>query len=166
MKDNKCEHRYCEGHDVKCRLTGLTLGDIMGYDEKLCNVCQQTFIRELVRKLAKVLVESRPNNNKELLNYMYGKRALTDMAILHDCDFCRNAYTCEELSHDNDLSYMSVGKGDDNTRMLFATGDKRPTLLIVETRTDRGFKPIATLKPKYCPFCGRELIENCKGDKK
>ena len=160
MKDNKCEFRYCEGHDVKCRLTGLTLGDIMGYDEKLCNICHQTFIRELVRKLANVLVYSRPNNNKELLNYMYGKHTSTD-AILHDCDFCRNAYTCKELDHDNDLSYMSCGTiAGNNLRFLFASGNKRPTQLLVEAMGSCGWHTVGVLSPTYFPFCGRYLFEN------
>lgn len=55
---NKCENMYCEGHDVKCLLTGLTLGDNIGYNGKVCAICQQIFLKELIRRIAKVLIES------------------------------------------------------------------------------------------------------------
>ncbi len=157
---NKCENMYCEGHSVKCSLTGLTLGDIIGYDGKVCTMCQQTFIRELIRKLARTLVESRPKNNKQVLNYMYGKGAyIADTQS--DCDFCRNAYTCDELNHDNDLCYKSCGETiGQAVRMLFKTGDNRKTELIVEHNGRYGWETIAVLAPNNCPFCGRPLDEN------
>lgn len=86
-----------------------------------------------------------------------------------DCDYCRNAYTCDELYHDNDLSYMGCGTTDSHIRMMFRSGGKRPTQLIVEQLCTTGinyqrleWQLIAALTPKYCPFCGRPLFENMK----
>ena len=156
----KCENMYCEGHDVKCSLTGLTLGDIMGYDGKVCSICQQTFLRELIRKLSKTLIENRPKNTKQASNYMYGKGVYID-TDLSDCDFCRNADTCEELDHDNDLSYMSCGNSYSNdVRLLFRSGNKRKTALVVDYKYKGCWKQVALFEPTYCPFCGRKLFEN------
>ena len=85
---------------------------------------------------------------------------------MKDCDFCRNAHTCDELSHNNDLSYMSCGWTiGQAVRMLFRSGDKRNTELMVEHYGRYGWETIATLTPHYCPFCGRKLLENkLKGD--
>lgn len=85
---------------------------------------------------------------------------------MKDCDFCRNAHTCDELSHENDLSYISCGKTRGKAlRMLFRSGDNRPTALELEWYGEYGWYGIAELVPNYCPFCGRELVEN-KGYKK
>lgn len=90
-----------------------------------------------------------------------------NIRIKIDCDYCRNANTCDELSHDNDLSFMSCGSTEKGIRMMFQSGDKRLTQLIVEELTPYGFKfdnlkwkLIATFTPNYCPFCGRPLVEN------
>lgn len=82
--------------------------------------------------------------------------------IGHDCDYCRNANTCEDLSHDNDLSYKSCGIVDNKTRMYFKTGDNSVTQILVEIDTPFGRDLIGRLIPNYCPFCGRMLVENIK----
>lgn len=113
---------------------------------------------------------------KQIINRLYGKIAQhnyiyvdTDSLLVSDCDYCRNAYTCDELSHDNDLSYMGCGTTDRLIRMMFRSGDKRPTQLIVEQLCITGinhqrleWQLIAALTPNYCPFCGRPLFENMK----
>lgn len=80
----------------------------------------------------------------------------------HDCDYCINANTCEDLNHDNDLSYKPCGVVDAKTRMYFKTGDRKITQILVEIDTPFGVDIVAHLIPNYCPFCGRELIENTK----
>lgn len=77
---------------------------------------------------------------------------------MKDCDFCRNAYTDEELSHDNDLSYLTIGKCDTtkNIRAYLRSGDKKHTVLMVE----EGHDLIWIYHPNFCPNCGRELTEN------
>lgn len=52
-----CDYVYCKGNDVVCGITGNVLGDIMGYDGKICSNCK--------------------HNIKKILNSVYG---------LHDYD--------------------------------------------------------------------------------
>ena len=80
---------------------------------------------------------------------------------LKSCGMCLNAYTDEELNSDNDLSYFTIGKCEDGYRMLFRTGDGRPTGVVVEKWFESsGWHSIGFYQPKFCPNCGRELKEN------
>lgn len=88
---------------------------------------------------------------------------------MKDCDFCRNAYTCDELYHGNDLSYISCGIVDKGFRMFFRSGGAATTELIVEQLWTKGlnhnkleWELIGRFIPNYCPFCGRPLFENMK----
>lgn len=47
-----CDYVYCNGNDVVCGITGNVLGDIMGYDGKICSKCK--------------------HNKKKRLNSVYG----------------------------------------------------------------------------------------------
>lgn len=47
-----CDYVYCKGDDVICGITGNVLGDIMGYDGKICGICKHI--------------------TKEMLNSVYG----------------------------------------------------------------------------------------------
>lgn len=77
------------------------------------------------------------------------------------CGMCDNAYTNPELTHYNDLSCFSLGKFESGKRMMFRSGDHRPTELIIEElKEDRCWHLIGKYIPKCCPNCGRELIEN------
>lgn len=78
------------------------------------------------------------------------------------CKFCCNATVEPELNSDNDLSYMSVGKTTENCSMHIRSGNGRPTVLQIslwdkklQQNVDIGF-----YRMKYCPECGRRLIEN------
>lgn len=111
---------------------------------------------------------------KRIINRFYGKYGQynfiygdTDSAIFVDCDFCRNANTCSELNHANDLSYMACGIADKGFRMLFSSGGKMKTELLVEQLCITGlnhdrleWQLVARFIPNYCPFCGRPLFEN------
>ena len=117
------------------------------------------------------------NQLKTMLNRIYGRAMManvqlyvdTDSLLDIDCDFCRNTHTCEELDNDNDLSYRSCGTVDTGFRMMFRTGDNRPTQLIIEQLRITGlnynalkWELVGAFTPNYCPFCGRPLIENMK----
>ena len=47
-----CDYVYCSGGDVVCTKLGLVLGDVMGYDGKMCSTCKY--------------------NKKRLINSVYG----------------------------------------------------------------------------------------------
>lgn len=77
------------------------------------------------------------------------------------CGFCVNASIDDELQADSDLSYMSLGKCERGYRVLFRSGDGKPTELLFERWHEKmGWKPIGYYQPQYCPNCGRKLIEN------
>lgn len=75
---------------------------------------------------------------------------------MKDCYLCKNAHTDPTLSSDTDLSYMSVGECDSGYRAFMRSGDARNTALLVE----HGNELIWAYHPRYCPNCGRLLIEN------
>lgn len=122
----------------------------MGFDDKFCDICTREFIKALTSKIAKTLFIVACEKN------------ITTPKVNTDCDFCRNANTCDELNHDNDLSYIPCGSTDEKTRLLFKSGDARPTELLVERRGEKRWELIGHFTPNYCPFCGRLLFENMK----
>ena len=73
------------------------------------------------------------------------------------CDYCLNATCCSDLCDDNDLSYSSVGFCVSGYSAYLRTGARRPTVLMVQDRDNKGKW---SYEPKYCPECGRRLVEN------
>ena len=77
------------------------------------------------------------------------------------CRFCANAHTDPGLDSDNDLSYMGIGESGKGYRILFRSGDGRPTELLFEKWHEQsGWHSVGWYQPQYCPNCGRELTEN------
>ena len=78
------------------------------------------------------------------------------------CSFCNNAFVDPELNSDNDLSYLSLGEMCNGYSIHMRSGAGRDTVLVI-SKLDRvlhRFYPIGIYKMKFCPECGRELIEN------
>lgn len=79
------------------------------------------------------------------------------------CHICLNAYVDPDLTHDNDLSYHSIGHADTEHQITFRSGANRPTEILIEKRVhqkDRAWSLVGYYKPNYCPNCRRKLIEN------
>ena len=76
------------------------------------------------------------------------------------CRMCFNAYTDPDLSCFNDLSYIPVGSCVDGYRILFRSGAAKVTALVFEQRCDDGWHSLCSYVPKFCPNCGRRLMEN------
>ena len=78
------------------------------------------------------------------------------------CHVCCNSVVEPELTSDNDLSYISVGKADKFYNLFIRSGNNKPTALIVSKWEEKlGHNiDIGFYKMKYCPECGRKLIEN------
>ena len=84
------------------------------------------------------------------------------MSIKKHCSFCLNASVDPCLSPDNDLSYMSVGDMASGYSMYLRTGSGKSTVLVI-SKWDQELREnldIGFYKMKYCPECGRKLIEN------
>lgn len=75
------------------------------------------------------------------------------------CSYCINASVCEDLSHDEDLSYHGLALCDNLFHVFFRSGDKKKTGFIFESFDGRWCE-IGSFYPSFCPFCGRELVEN------
>ena len=76
------------------------------------------------------------------------------------CVYCNNAFVDDDLSHDDDLSYHGINLVDNTFRVFFRSGDKRKVGFLYEAYDGGKFYPIGHFYPSYCPFCGRELVEN------
>lgn len=82
------------------------------------------------------------------------------------CKMCLNAHVDPELTNDNDLSCFTIGKCTDSYRLMFRSGDGRPTgILFEEWNRDRGWHTLGFYWPNFCPNCGRRLTENEKKDR-
>ena len=55
---------------------------------------------------------------------------------------------------------MHLGIVEDNYRIGFTTGAKRPTMIEFRARVNGRNEIIGFYVPAYCPECGRKLIEN------
>lgn len=82
------------------------------------------------------------------------------------CHMCLNALVDDELTHSNDLSYHGIGRSYcSEHRLLFAAGDREPPRILVEERSPRGtWETIGVYRPRFCPNCGREIVEYPKED--
>ena len=79
------------------------------------------------------------------------------------CRMCLNARVdeSEELTDDNDLSYISVGSVDDGYRIMIWSGGRKPVSIIFEAANKdcNEMKVVGRYYPKFCPNCGRPLTE-------
>lgn len=77
------------------------------------------------------------------------------------CRVCLDASVCNELTVENDLSYYSIGNApEEKHRMMIRSGAGKPLAILVEEYDDVfGWLTIAQYTPKFCPECGRELVE-------
>lgn len=80
------------------------------------------------------------------------------------CSFCRNAVCDDELTSNNDFSYRTIGHADKDKRILLRTGAGRPTEILIECLASSAWYLCAFYRPKFCPECGRQLIENCNNE--
>lgn len=78
------------------------------------------------------------------------------------CKFCDNATNNPELNHNNDLSYIPIGVTDKGYNMFLRAGDYRPTEIVFQKWNEhyQCNEIVAIYKMKYCPECGRRLLEN------
>lgn len=76
------------------------------------------------------------------------------------CDMCYNARLDDELTDDNDYSARSIGDSDSNYRMMLCAGNGKPLRIEIEKWVfAAGWCNIGRYFPKYCPECGRKIIE-------
>lgn len=81
------------------------------------------------------------------------------------CGMCLNARVDEELTEDNDYSAYSVGESQSGFRLMLCSGAGKPTRIEAEMHTEHGWGTVAVYEPKYCPNCGRSIMEYAKKEK-
>lgn len=80
--------------------------------------------------------------------------------MIRPCHYCVNASVVDDLGHDEDLRYNGLVLYDNYFRVFFRTGDRKPTAFTFDLFDGHWCCDIAQFVPRFCPFCGRELIEN------
>ena len=86
------------------------------------------------------------------------------MANNQPCEYCLNARSdpdCE-LDDSNDFGSMSIsGMSEDGFRIMFDGGAGMPPRLVIEQRRpEYGWVNIGKYFPKFCPECGRDLMND------
>lgn len=77
------------------------------------------------------------------------------------CRYCLNSSCDDELRPWNDLSYHTLLFTSD-ARILMRSGDGRPTVIMMDKFYKGTWHDFGYVDIKFCPFCGRELVENKK----
>ena len=81
--------------------------------------------------------------------------------IKEPCNFCDNAFFNNELTDDNDFSSFTIGSSLSDNRLMLSVGAGKP-LRITSEHYDyeyRGWIFNSAYYPKFCPECGRQIIE-------
>lgn len=83
---------------------------------------------------------------------------------LMGCDFCRTAFSDERLDKGQDFSAGSIGKCDNGfCAYIIGTASFDPPVEIRVSQWNAQHKrnhDIFHFTPKYCPMCGRLIVEN------
>ena len=76
------------------------------------------------------------------------------------CHMCDSAFVNEELTRHDDLSYVGLGNFFLGYRAMLRSGDSKPVEIIAERWNGQTWEEVGRYRPKFCPNCGRELVEN------
>lgn len=76
------------------------------------------------------------------------------------CHMCDSAFVNEELTKHDDLSYVGLGNFLLGYRALLRSGDGKPVEILMEHWNGQEWEEVGRYRPKFCPNCGRELVEN------
>lgn len=76
------------------------------------------------------------------------------------CGYCNNARIDDTLTNDNDFSSHCVSYHDKN-RVMVSSGYGKPLRIEFEQWNDKSqiWITTETYYPKFCPECGREIVE-------
>ena len=76
------------------------------------------------------------------------------------CGMCYNARLDDELTDENDFSAIAIGSSVNGYRMMLCSGSGIPLRIEIEKWDERtGWYKIGEYNPKYCPNCGRKIVE-------
>lgn len=77
------------------------------------------------------------------------------------CHMCDNAEINEELTKFNDYSACTIGSFDRECRIMLTSGMGKPLRIEIDRWNNKKqqWESIGVYHPKYCPECGREIVE-------
>ena len=83
---------------------------------------------------------------------------------IHDCEYCKTAFTDKRLTEENDLSYLCIGKSANGfSAFIGSSAMHRPLVEISVQQWNEQHQrnhDIFRFTPEYCPMCGRRITEN------
>lgn len=83
---------------------------------------------------------------------------------IHDCEYCKTAFTDKRLTEENDLSYLCIGKSANGfSAFIGSSAMHRPPVEISVQQWNEQHQrnhDIFRFTPEYCPMCGRRITEN------
>lgn len=82
------------------------------------------------------------------------------------CYMCDSARVSSDLERGFDFSAVSVGITDDRERFMILSGNDQAVRIVFERFNDvyGHWSGCGSYYPKYCPNCGRELLEYSVND--
>lgn len=109
-----------------------------------------------INMYANVINIAYPNEDTAIITYVTNGKLMKD-----PCRMCNNSKVDEDLNDNNDYSAHTIGIwNDENLRLMLCSGGRKPTRIELEKWIDRiGWVTIGAYYPKYCPNCGREILE-------
>ena len=82
------------------------------------------------------------------------------MNIMNACYMCNNAKIDVRLTDKNDFSSCTLGDSAEGLRMMLSSGWNRPLRIeLQEYDIKNGWLTQGIYFPKFCPNCGREIVE-------
>lgn len=89
--------------------------------------------------------------------YENGRREKGDFA----CHMCDNAKINEELEKFNDYSSCTIGSFDKECRIMLTSGMGKPLRIEIDRWNEKSkrWETVGMYHPRYCPECGREILE-------
>lgn len=77
------------------------------------------------------------------------------------CYMCDNARLNDDLDDDTDFGSFTVGKSGKGSRIMIITGWGKPLRITSEkwNETVKRWVTVGIYYPKYCPNCGRKIVE-------
>lgn len=105
----------------------------------------------------KTIVEDKINEESEMSDEQIEKTIKTAML----CGKCLNSKIDSEMSANFDFSSFTIGKLEDGFRIMYESGGTEPPRVIFERWIEecKMWACVGTYYPKYCPECGRSIIE-------
>lgn len=66
---------------------------------------------------------------------------------------------CRFCCIDENFTYFIIGDTGKGSRLLMRSGGDMPLIILSEKRSQNRWHTLAVYTPKFCPECGRKLVD-------